>query len=154
MCQNCHKLQNIWLTDKLACVNNGNLHFVWSFDFKYILYINANESTSEQWSKRNPSVNNSEYDSYQGTFAFPQILIETLQSVHIHLLDLNNSKVKWCIYVAPFVYNMLKGALQWSVYPQRTGSIYIGTSGSRFKAVHVYWYSFYRSRKGGKLSEL
>ena len=33
-------------------------------------------------------------------------------------------KVKWCIYIAPFPCNMLKGALQWSVYPQRTGSIY------------------------------
>ena len=32
--------------------------------------------------------------------------------------------VKWCIYIAPFPCNMLKGALQWSVYPQRTGSIY------------------------------
>ena len=34
------------------------------------------------------------------------------------------SKVKWCIYIAPFPCNMLKGALQWSVYPQQTGSIY------------------------------
>ena len=34
------------------------------------------------------------------------------------------NKVKWCIYIAPFPCNMLKGALQWSVYPQRTGSIY------------------------------
>ena len=33
-------------------------------------------------------------------------------------------KVKWCIYIAPFPCNMLKGALQWSLYPQRTGSIY------------------------------
>ena len=31
---------------------------------------------------------------------------------------------RWCIYIAPFSCNMLKGALQWSVYPQRTGSIY------------------------------
>ena len=33
-------------------------------------------------------------------------------------------KVKWCIYKAPFPCNMLKGALQWSVYPQQTGSIH------------------------------
>ena len=33
-------------------------------------------------------------------------------------------KVKWCIYIAPFSCNMLKGALQWSVYPQRNRSIY------------------------------
>ena len=31
---------------------------------------------------------------------------------------------------------------------------YIGASGSRFKAVHACWYSFYRPRKDGKLSEL
>ena len=34
---------------------------------------------------------------------------------------------------------MLKGALQWSVFP--SGPVaYIGASGSRFKAVHVLWY--------------
>ena len=32
-------------------------------------------------------------------------------------------KVKWCIYIAPLS-QRLKGALQWSIYPQRTGSIY------------------------------
>ena len=31
---------------------------------------------------------------------------------------------------------------------------YIGASGSRFKAIHVCWYSFYRPQKDGKLSEL
>ena len=34
------------------------------------------------------------------------------------------SKVKWCIYIVPFPCNMLKSALQWSVYPQQTRSIY------------------------------
>ena len=32
--------------------------------------------------------------------------------------------MKWCIYIALFPCNMLKGASHWSVYPQRTGSIY------------------------------
>ena len=45
-------------------------------------------------------------------FYFPQVL------------SANVSKVKWCIYIAPFPCNMLKGALQWSVYPQWAGSIY------------------------------
>ena len=40
------------------------------------------------------------------------------------LKQLYKVKVKWCIYIAPFPCNMLKGALQRSVYPQRTGSIY------------------------------
>ena len=31
---------------------------------------------------------------------------------------------------------------------------YTGANGSRFKAVHAYWYSFYRPRKDGKLNEL
>ena len=31
--------------------------------------------------------------------------------------------MKWCIYIAPLSQS-LKGALQWSIYPQRTGSIY------------------------------
>ena len=35
-----------------------------------------------------------------------------------------SGKVKWCIYIVPFSCNMLRGALQWSVYPQRTGSVY------------------------------
>ena len=39
-------------------------------------------------------------------------------------LDILFIKVKWCIYIVPFPCNMLKDALQWSVYPQRTGSIY------------------------------
>ena len=42
----------------------------------------------------------------------------------VYYICLIKSKVKWCIYIAPFPCNMLKGALQWSVYPQRTESIY------------------------------
>ena len=34
-------------------------------------------------------------------------------------------KVMWCIYIAPLsLTSQIKGALQWSIYPQWTGSIY------------------------------
>ena len=75
---------------------------------------------------------------------------------HVHVLqailkDVFQKNKKCCIYSAPFPYEY--AALQWSVYPQRTKA-HIGASGSRFNAVHVCWYSFYRARKDGNLSEI
>ena len=52
------------------------------------------------------------------------ILFSIHQGKNVSLLQTSLvSKVKWCIYIAPF-HKRLKGALQWSIYPQRTGSIY------------------------------
>ena len=46
----------------------------------------------------------------------------------------NHVKKRWCIYTAPFSYNMLKGALQWSVYPQRSILVLILPSPEGWKA--------------------
>ena len=62
-------------------------------------------------------------------------------------------KVKWCIYTAPFPYECSK-ALYNDQFTHSGPEAYIGASGSRFEAVHVCWYSFYRPREDGKLSKL
>ena len=62
-------------------------------------------------------------------------------------------KVKCCIYIAPFSYEYApcSKAHNSDQFTPSGPKAHIGASGSRF---NVCWYSFYRPRKDGKLSEL
>ena len=63
------------------------------------------------------------------------------------MLALVKSKKKWCIYIAPFRYEDAQRRFTMiSLPPADRKHIY--------QAVNVCWYSFYRPRKDGKLSEL
>ena len=130
--------------------NNNNNNF--------ISYLQLHKSNS-QWQKRFYNVQCWQYERLMRSDCHWWYRIQCAGRIsatsltQLSSINLNIIKVKWCIYIAPFPCNMLKGALQWSVYPSGPEA-YIGASGSRFKSVHVCWYSFYRPREDGKLSEL
>ena len=65
------------------------------------------------------------------------------------------SKVKWSValYCAFSIWICSKAHYNDQFTPSRPKA-HIGASGSRFNAVHVCWFSFYRPRKDGKLSGL
>ena len=68
--------------------------------------------------------------------------------------DRKEKKVKWCIYMAPFPYEDAQRRFTTISLPSAKRKHFQAPMAAAFKAVHVCWYSFYRLRKDGKLSEL
>ena len=58
------------------------------------------------------------------------------------------------MYIMPFPCNILEVLYNDQLTQGSGPEAYTGASasGSRFKAIHVCWYSFYRPREDGKLS--